>query len=61
MLQLVTMGGLGLWQPADAVLPALEVMRDNDEKKGVADALCAQGLIIGMQSPDSQSRNYYFV
>ena len=33
MLQLVTLGGLGLWQLADAVLLALEVMHDGDGKR----------------------------
>ena len=33
MLQLVTLGGLGLWQLADAVLLALEVLRDGAGKR----------------------------
>ena len=33
MLQLVTLGGLGLWLLVDAVLLALEVMHDGDGKR----------------------------
>jgi len=33
MLQLVTLGGLGLWQLADAVMLALETMHDGDGKR----------------------------